>query len=55
MLGDDPPADVEALRRRVSDVPAAARPDALESALAGLRRDGLIGGDQPATPSPSIG
>ncbi|HEV3125427.1 MAG TPA: A/G-specific adenine glycosylase [Candidatus Dormibacteraeota bacterium] len=55
MLGDDPPADVEALRRRVSDVPAAARPDALGSALAGLRRDGLIGGDQPATQSPSIG
>jgi A/G-specific adenine glycosylase len=42
MLDEHPPADIESLRSRVARIPAAARPGSLESALAGLQRDGLV-------------
>ena len=42
LVGAAPPASLAELRRRVADVPAASRPGALEAAIAGLRRDGLL-------------
>ena len=40
---DRPEQSVAALERAVAGVPAAARPGAVAEALAGLRRDGLLG------------
>jgi len=44
----DPPQDWEELRARVAHAPASARPGALEQAVEGLRRDGLLGSPWPA-------
>jgi A/G-specific adenine glycosylase len=44
MLADSAPADAAALHAAVQAVPAAARPGAVEAALAGLRQDGLLPG-----------
>ena len=47
LSGDAAPATWEDLRARVREVPAAARQGAVEEAVAGLRRDGLLGRDWP--------
>jgi len=44
MLGECPPPSIAALRRRLRDLPAAAPSGAVKSALASLRRDGLVAG-----------
>jgi A/G-specific adenine glycosylase len=48
MLGEAPPRDLHELRRRVAEVPAAAREGAVAEALRGLQEDGLVGLAPPA-------
>jgi A/G-specific adenine glycosylase len=48
LLGDRPPQTWAELRARVAAAPAAAEPGALERALDGLHRDGLLGRPWPA-------
>jgi A/G-specific adenine glycosylase len=48
LVGASPPATWAELRERVAAAPAAAEPGALEAALEGLRRDGLLGSPWPA-------
>ncbi len=47
LLAAEPPGDWDELRAVVGAVPAAAREGALEAAVDGLRRDGLLGRDWP--------